>query len=147
MEDIHEISFRGLAHTEGFDTNGNFVLARAVFDEGRHGFQPVQRFASDAVGTLVSVEPATGERLAGLDGGGQYWLFQTGVAEALVSGTARDSAGTAAAGLLVQPLIMAIIGTGLMVTFVVGLSHSISTGFAGRLRTFALHSLQARQHL
>lgn len=28
-------------------------------------------------------------------------------------------------------LIMAIIGTGLMVTFVVGLSHSISTGFAG----------------
>ena len=28
-------------------------------------------------------------------------------------------------------LIMAIIGTGLMATFVIGLSYSISTGFAG----------------
>ncbi len=28
-------------------------------------------------------------------------------------------------------LIMGIIGTGLMMTFVLGLSHSISTGFAG----------------
>jgi hypothetical protein len=82
--------------------NGNFVLARAVFDEGRHGFQPVQRFASDAAGVLVSAEPATGERLAGVDGGGQYWLFQTSAAEALVSGAARDSAGNTTGGLLVQ---------------------------------------------
>jgi hypothetical protein len=28
-------------------------------------------------------------------------------------------------------LIVAAIGTGLMMTFVIGLSHSISTGFAG----------------
>lgn len=28
-------------------------------------------------------------------------------------------------------IIMAIIGTGLMATFVIGLAHSISTGFAG----------------
>lgn len=28
-------------------------------------------------------------------------------------------------------IIMAIIGTGLMMTFVIGLSYSISTGFAG----------------
>ena len=28
-------------------------------------------------------------------------------------------------------IIVAIIGTGLMMTFVIGLSHSISTGFAG----------------
>lgn len=28
-------------------------------------------------------------------------------------------------------IIMGVIGTGLMVVFVVGLSHSISTGFAG----------------
>ncbi|GAB4561363.1 MAG: hypothetical protein Tsb0024_23960 [Ruegeria sp.] len=28
-------------------------------------------------------------------------------------------------------IIMAVIGTGLMMTFVLGLAHSISTGFAG----------------
>ena len=28
-------------------------------------------------------------------------------------------------------IIVAVIGTGLMMTFVIGLSHSISTGFAG----------------
>ena len=28
-------------------------------------------------------------------------------------------------------IIVALIGTGLMMTFVIGLSHSISTGFAG----------------
>ena len=28
-------------------------------------------------------------------------------------------------------IIMGIIGTGLMMTFVIGLAHSISTGFAG----------------
>ncbi len=28
-------------------------------------------------------------------------------------------------------IIMGLIGTGLMMTFVIGLSHSISTGFAG----------------
>ena len=28
-------------------------------------------------------------------------------------------------------IIMGIIGTGLMIVFIVGLSHSISTGFAG----------------
>jgi hypothetical protein len=28
-------------------------------------------------------------------------------------------------------IVMAIIGTGLMMTFVIGLSYSISTGFAG----------------
>ena len=28
-------------------------------------------------------------------------------------------------------IIVAVIGTGMMMTFVIGLSHSISTGFAG----------------
>lgn len=28
-------------------------------------------------------------------------------------------------------IVVALIGTGLMMTFVIGLSHSISTGFAG----------------
>lgn len=82
--------------------NRDFVLARAVFDEGRHGFQPVQRFRSDAVGQLTSVEPVAGDRLPGLDGGGQYWLFQTAAPEALVAGDGRDSAGNPAAGLLAR---------------------------------------------
>ncbi len=82
--------------------NRNFVLARAVFDEGRHGFQPVERMTSDAVGVLSSREPAAGERLPGVDGGGQYWLFQTSAANALVSGIVRDRAAQTAAGVVVR---------------------------------------------
>jgi len=82
--------------------NQTFVLARAVFDEGRHGFQPVQRFVSDAAGELSSVEPMAGEALGGVTGGGQYWLFQTPAAEALVSGVARNATGQPAAGLRVR---------------------------------------------
>lgn len=78
-----------------------FVLARAVFDEGRHGFQPVQRFTSDATGRLTSVEPAV-DGLPGVDGGGQYLLFQTAAGEALVSGVARDATGQPIGGLSVR---------------------------------------------
>lgn len=82
--------------------NRSFVLARTVFDEGRHGFQPVQRFQSDAAGKLVSAEPTTGERLSGVDGGGQFWLFQTAAPEALVTGIGRNSVGNPVAGLLAR---------------------------------------------
>ncbi len=88
--------------TPAVSPNRDFVLARAVFDEGRHGFQPVQRFRSDATGQLTSVEPVLGDRLQGMDGGGQYWLFQTAAPEALVAGAGRDSAGNPAAGLLAR---------------------------------------------
>jgi hypothetical protein len=81
---------------------GSFVLARAVFDEGRHGFQPVLRFASDATGGLTSLEPAAGERLAGVDGGGQFWLFQTAKANGLIGGVVRDRSGSAVAGAVVR---------------------------------------------
>lgn len=88
--------------TDPVTPNRNFVLARAVFDEGRHGFQPVERMVSDAAGVLSSREPAAGERLPGVDGGGQYWLFQTTAANALVSGVVRDRAGQTAAGVVVR---------------------------------------------
>lgn len=81
--------------------NANFVLARAVFDEGRHGFQPVARFTSLATGSLRSSEPTTGG-LIGIDGPGQFVLFRTGAPEALVSGVARDANGAAKRGLVVR---------------------------------------------
>ncbi len=80
----------------------SFVLARTVFTEGLYGFQPVERFVSDAAGNLVSREPANGERLPGVDGGGQYLLLQAAARSALVSGVARDRAGRPAAGLAVR---------------------------------------------
>lgn len=80
---------------------GNFVLARAVFDGGVHGFQPVARLRSDAAGALSVVEPPTGG-LAGVDGGGQYLLLRTAAPEALVEGVARTAAGAPASGLVVQ---------------------------------------------
>ncbi|HEY6227252.1 MAG TPA: Ig-like domain-containing protein, partial [Verrucomicrobiae bacterium] len=81
--------------------NKTYVLARAVFDEGRHGFQPVQRFVTGADGILHSTEPAT-DGLVGMDGGGQFVLFQTTGPEAVVSGVARDSNGQAKRGLTVR---------------------------------------------
>jgi hypothetical protein len=78
-----------------------FVLARAIYDAGRHGFQPVQRFASDATGGLRSLESAP-DALPGLDGGGQYLLFRTAAGEALVPGIARDVNGQPVGGLSVR---------------------------------------------
>ena len=80
----------------------SFVLARTVFTEGLYGLQPVERFVSDAAGGLSSVEPTSGERLPGIDGGGQYLLLQAPARSALVSGVARDRAGRPAAGLAVR---------------------------------------------
>ncbi len=82
-------------------SDADFVLARAVFDTGRHGFQPVQRFRSDSTGALRSVEPAT-NGLPGIDGGGQYLLFRTAAGEALVAGIARDATGQPVGGLSVR---------------------------------------------
>ena len=79
-----------------------FVLARAVFDEGRHGFQPVARFSTDEGGAGTFDEPSAGPRLPGVDGGGQYVLFRVAAPEVLVAGVARDAAGQPQPGLMVR---------------------------------------------
>lgn len=79
-----------------------FLLVRAVFDAGWHGFQPVERLRSDAAGTLVSLEPEGAGALSGIDGGGQYWLFRLAVAQSVVSGVIRDGDGAAVAGAQVR---------------------------------------------
>lgn len=83
------------------DPSSSHVLARAVFDAGQHGFQPVLRLASDATGKLVASEPTEGG-LPGVDGGGQYLLLKTAAPEALVEGVARNAVGQAERGLVVR---------------------------------------------
>ncbi len=79
-----------------------WVLGRAVFGRQAYGFQPVGRFASDSSGNVRTTEPGTGERLAGIDGGGLFILAEVSGPQALVHGIARNSSGTPTSGLLVR---------------------------------------------
>jgi RHS repeat-associated protein len=78
--------------------NAFFVLARAVHVAGRSGLLPVERLASDGAGLLASLEPASGDRLAGLDAGGAYVLVQIAEPQGLVLGNVRGAGGAPAAG-------------------------------------------------
>ena len=82
--------------------NSFFVLARVVAEKGVVGLEPIERFASTGSGVLVSGEPDSGERLPGLTGSGEYLLIKVPSAQALVSGSARNSAGELEAGILVR---------------------------------------------
>lgn len=82
--------------------NKTWVLGRAVFGRQAFGFQPVGRFTSDPSGSVQLTEPATGERLAGIDGGGLFLLAEVSGPQALVHGIARNSFGTPTGGLLVR---------------------------------------------
>ncbi len=73
--------------------NANFVLARAVYDEGRFGLQPVERFGSMADGLPVSREPTDGSGLGGVDGGGEYLLLAGSEPGSVITGVVRDAAG------------------------------------------------------
>jgi hypothetical protein len=86
----------------GLATNTLFVLARVLSGSGLYGLEPRERLASDANGTLTSLEAPAGSRLPGLTGAGQYLLLQVNAPQALIEGTARNSAGQPAAGLAVQ---------------------------------------------
>jgi len=70
-------------------TNGNFVLARVVYDQGLYGLEPVERLASDSSGGLRSGEPAIGESLQGITGPGQYVLVQVKGEQGIIIGTAK----------------------------------------------------------
>lgn len=86
---------------DGLEAGARCVLGSVVSDGARRGVTPVERFLADASGDLVSEEPASGERLPGPQGGGQYVLVKVPAPLGIVSGIARDAGGQPAGGLAV----------------------------------------------
>ena len=91
-----------VAQLDPLPTNGIFVLARVLYQQGLYGLQPVERLTSDTQGRASTGEPSVGERLTGIIGSGQYLLLQVPAMQALVSGVAKNSAAQPAAGMPVQ---------------------------------------------
>jgi RHS repeat-associated protein len=90
------------AQLGGAPANARFVLARILSETGYFGLQPVERLQSDAQGALQSLEPASGDRLPGLRGSGQFLLVQVNEPQGLIRGVARTGAGTVRANLPVS---------------------------------------------
>lgn len=86
----------------GLPTNGTFVLGRVVGGQGLTGIEPVERLQTDAAGILKTAEPASGARLPGIDGSGQFVMVQVDPQQGLVSGIARTAGGIATNGLPVR---------------------------------------------
>ena len=86
----------------GVPPNMTFVLARVLAEQGLYGLEPRARLHSDGSGTLSSDEPATGDRLPGLNGAGQYVLVQVQPRQGLVEGIAKNSIGVATGDLPVS---------------------------------------------
>ncbi len=82
--------------------NSFFVLARILSRDGLYGLEPVERFASDASGKLISVEPESGARLPGITGAGQFVLIQVGVPQGVIAGVARDAQNQPLAGAVIR---------------------------------------------
>ena len=93
---------RLVARFGALPANSLFVLAKVLFEGGLYGLQPLERLRSDANGNLASLEPATGDRLSGLIGAGQYLLLQVKELLGLVTGTAQNAAGQPGVGLPVR---------------------------------------------
>jgi len=75
--------------TRTLSPDAHFVLARLVSSGSETGLQPVLRLLSDAQGTVTGAEPATGPKLPGVNGSGQYVLVQLAEPQDLVYGTVR----------------------------------------------------------
>jgi RHS repeat-associated protein len=91
-----------VAQTAPLPTNGVFVLARVIYDQGQYGLQPLERLATDSLGKISSVEPGSGDRLGGVIGSGQYVLAQLDARQGLVTGIARNSSGQPTADMPVR---------------------------------------------
>jgi RHS repeat-associated protein len=87
---------------DSLPANGTFVLARVLAEKCLYGAQPLERLASDSSGRLSSLEPASGEKLSGLTGAGQYLLLRVSGPQGLVTGVARNSVGQPGDGLPVR---------------------------------------------
>jgi len=92
----------GLALTNKQTANAHFVLARCVTTGSESGLQPVLRMASDAQGVVASAEPATGPRLPGITGSGQFVLVELTEPEALITGLVRKVGGALLPGAIVR---------------------------------------------
>ncbi len=104
-----ELSLAGVAigrqvkiQLAGMPTNALFVLGRSLFRDGIAGIEPVERLRTGTDGSLLSLEPAEGERLPGIRGSGQYVLVRTQIGHGLITGVARDASNQPAAGLAVR---------------------------------------------
>jgi pimeloyl-ACP methyl ester carboxylesterase len=91
-----------LAITEKLAPDAQFVLARCVTSGSQSGLQPVLRLRSDAQGAVTSAEPASGPKLPGITGSGQYVIVRIAEPEALVTGVVRQPGGADLAGALVR---------------------------------------------
>ncbi|HAM72524.1 MAG TPA: hypothetical protein DCM86_12855, partial [Verrucomicrobiales bacterium] len=87
---------------DSLPTNAWYVLARVVAQGGLYGLEPRERLRSDSQGKLLSLEPVTGPRLPGITGAGQYVLARVAAPHGLITGTAHNSSGQPAGGLVVR---------------------------------------------
>lgn len=90
------------ARLSGLPANSLFVLARVVSHNGLYGLEPRERLATDSNGNLATREPASGERLPGVNSAGQYVLLGISAPQGLVTGVARNSTGQPAPDLPVR---------------------------------------------
>ena len=88
--------------TQKLAADSEFVLARCVSTPSASGLQPALRLHSDGQGKVTSAEPATGPRLPGITGSGQYVVVQLPDPEALITGLVRNVGATLLAGALVR---------------------------------------------
>ncbi len=88
--------------TQKLAANSQFVLARCVSTASASGLQPVLRLHSDSQGKVTSAEPASGPRLPGITGSGQYVVVQIPAPEALITGLVRKIGATLLPGALVR---------------------------------------------
>jgi PKD repeat protein/pimeloyl-ACP methyl ester carboxylesterase len=88
--------------TEKLAPNRHFILARCVVSGSQSGLQPVLRLRSDAQGVVSSNEPASGPRLPGISGSGQFVIVQIPEPEALITGLVRKVGGAPLPGAQVR---------------------------------------------
>jgi PKD repeat protein len=84
------------------EPNAHYVLGSVIGDSAGAGVTPLERFVSNAQGVLASAEPASGDRLPGIQGSGDYVLLRVDGPQALIKGVARNASGEAVAGLAVR---------------------------------------------
>lgn len=89
--------------TQKLAPDSNFVLARCVgSNSSESGLQPALRLRSDSQGNITSAEPASGPKLLGITGSGQYVVVKINESEALITGLVRNVGGSLLPGALVR---------------------------------------------
>ena len=79
--------------TQKLAPDSHFVLARCVNSGSESGLQPVLRLRSDSQGVVTTNEPASGPRLPGITGSGQFVVVKITAPQALITGLVRKVGG------------------------------------------------------